>query len=201
MKVNLGGGMDWSEDGWCNLDIKLGYCLQEKLLSGFDDNSLELVYTSHCLEHLEFSDVVKVLRDTYRCMKKGAVLRIVLPDMDILSEVLSNGDMDYLVAGNEAYYGNKRHMGVLLHVASLMGLDEKNGFTFPDIDHRCCFSFSSLNILLRSLGFGKVYTRKFCSSGHSEMEKEAGLNDAGMPVSGFDNKNTRDISLFVECTK
>lgn len=43
--------------------------------------SLDFVYTSHFLEHLERSEALALLRDIARVMKPHATLRIVVPDL------------------------------------------------------------------------------------------------------------------------
>lgn len=43
--------------------------------------SLDFVYTSHLLEHLERSEALALLRDVARVMKPHATLRIVVPDL------------------------------------------------------------------------------------------------------------------------
>lgn len=59
------------------------------------DQSTELVYTSHCLEHLGNKAVKHVFREVYRILKKGGVFRITLPDMDLLYAKYMARDFDY----------------------------------------------------------------------------------------------------------
>jgi len=50
------------------------------------DDSCEFVYCSHILEHLSLNDCKSALLNTYRIMKKGAVFRFVLPDLEYLAK-------------------------------------------------------------------------------------------------------------------
>src|SRR5450432_2927841 len=44
------------------------------------DDSLEGIFTEHCLEHISFADCEKNLREFHRMLKPGGNLRIVVPD-------------------------------------------------------------------------------------------------------------------------
>ena len=83
LKLNIGCGKV-KISGWVNIDIKLGADLvidvRKKL--PFNDNSVDFIYNEHFLEHLTFKEGEKVLRECYRCLKKGGVLRIATPDLD-----------------------------------------------------------------------------------------------------------------------
>jgi SAM-dependent methyltransferase len=46
-------------------------------------NSVDYVYSSHALEHLNKDDAVKLLRDILRILKVGGVVRIVVPDLAV----------------------------------------------------------------------------------------------------------------------
>ena len=48
------------------------------------DDSCELVYCSHVLEHLALEDLRTALRNTHRILRKGGIFRLVLPDLEQL---------------------------------------------------------------------------------------------------------------------
>jgi predicted SAM-dependent methyltransferase len=85
--LNLGCGSNYILDNsWTNIDfygdgIKV---VSHNLLNGIpeNDNSFDLVYHSHVLEHFSKDDGVKFLRDCYRVLKPGGVLRVVVPDLE-----------------------------------------------------------------------------------------------------------------------
>jgi len=56
-------------------------------LPQFDDASVDLIYASHCLEHFSYLRTKTVLDEWYRVLKKGAVLRLSVPDFDKLVEI------------------------------------------------------------------------------------------------------------------
>jgi predicted SAM-dependent methyltransferase len=47
------------------------------------DNSMEGVYTEHCLEHIPLSAGEKNLKEMYRVLKPGGTVRIVVPDGEL----------------------------------------------------------------------------------------------------------------------
>jgi len=56
-------------------------------LPQFDDASVDLIYASHCLEHFSYVRSKAVLAEWYRVLKKGAVLRLSVPDFDKLVDI------------------------------------------------------------------------------------------------------------------
>lgn len=57
----------------------------------FEDSSIDYVYASHVLEHLTLAHARKLLLDIYRVLRKGGLVRLVVPD-------LSFGARRYLTA-------------------------------------------------------------------------------------------------------
>ena len=47
----------------------------------FPDQSLDAIYSSHLLEHLYFEEAKRLLKECYRVLRPGGVLRIVVPDL------------------------------------------------------------------------------------------------------------------------
>lgn len=70
---------------WLNLDYTpLGPAVrQADLLAPLPvkDASLQLVYSSHFIEHVPRSHVVAVLRECHRVLQPGGLLRVVVPDL------------------------------------------------------------------------------------------------------------------------
>ncbi|MFI5405152.1 MAG: class I SAM-dependent methyltransferase [Nitrososphaerales archaeon] len=51
-------------------------------LSKFENESVQLIYSSHMLEHLNFSDGRKALERWYEVLQPGGELRLAVPDME-----------------------------------------------------------------------------------------------------------------------
>lgn len=61
--------------------------------------SVEVLYTSHMLEHLDRRDAQSFLREVHRVLAPGGVVRIVVPDLGKLIErYVAEGDADVFVA-------------------------------------------------------------------------------------------------------
>jgi SAM-dependent methyltransferase len=50
----------------------------------WDDNVFDVIYHSHFLEHLDRYSAKYFLNECYRCLKKGGILRVVIPDLNTL---------------------------------------------------------------------------------------------------------------------
>ena len=50
----------------------------------FADDTFDLVYQAHLLEHFDRQAAPEVLKECWRVLKKGGVLRVVVPDLEIL---------------------------------------------------------------------------------------------------------------------
>lgn len=61
----------------------------------FEDGTMDLVYTSHTIEHLYREDLLKFIREAERVLKPDGVFRIVIPDLAIcLEKYKESGDAD-----------------------------------------------------------------------------------------------------------
>ena len=80
--INIGSG-DWECSGWINLDYPnenykdvqrkhkiVPYDIRNDKIP-FDDNSVDLVYSSHVIEHIETPFVQKMFDEVYRVLKYG----------------------------------------------------------------------------------------------------------------------------------
>lgn len=64
----------------------------------FAAGSVEVIYTSHMVEHLDRREARLFLQEAMRVLKSGGVLRIGVPDLSILmDEYRQTGDMDRFV--------------------------------------------------------------------------------------------------------
>lgn len=93
--INVGAG-DWEKTGWVNLDYStdwyaklqnrhpfIQYDIRNDILP-FDNGSINLIYCSHVIEHIEDKYILNFFKDTFRVLKKGGGIRICCPDASFL---------------------------------------------------------------------------------------------------------------------
>lgn len=121
IKVNLGCGPS-GIDGWINYDwgmlpllskmpwlrdvlIKLKILSKNYLVDWatirlvdirkrlpLGDGSVDYIYCSHVLEHCEKYEVLNILKECHRVLKKSGILRVVLPDLNKLIKKYKNAE-------------------------------------------------------------------------------------------------------------
>ena len=109
--LNLGSG-NWSCEGWINLDYPsawyanaqkdhkiIPYDIRNDKIP-FDDDSVDVIYCSHVVEHIENIYIQKMFTECYRVLKKGRGVRIACPDAEFLYQ-LSKFNNDYWSWRNE----------------------------------------------------------------------------------------------------
>ncbi len=92
--LNLGCGHRFNPD-WINVDFirTANTVLSHNLLNGipFKDNEFDVVYHSHLLEHFTKTAGISFIKECYRVLKPGGIIRIAVPDLEkIAVEYLTN---------------------------------------------------------------------------------------------------------------
>lgn len=59
-----------------------------------NDNSVDIVFSSHFLEHLTKIKGEQFLKDIYRIMKPGGLVRILVPDLDLAIQKFNQGEIN-----------------------------------------------------------------------------------------------------------
>ena len=89
MKLHLGCGKR-NFEGWINVDLANFPHVHHKSSVGdlkmFEDNTADLIYSSHTLEYFDRLEVVSVLKEWHRVLKSGATLRVAVPNFKALAE-------------------------------------------------------------------------------------------------------------------
>ena len=103
--LNIGSG-DWECEGWTNLDYPSEWYVNEqkkhKIIHydirndklPFKDNSVDAVYCSHVIEHIEDKYISELFSEVFRVLKKNGVARFCCPDAEFIYNV-SKTDSDY----------------------------------------------------------------------------------------------------------
>lgn len=110
------------------------------------DSSVDVLYKSHMLEHLDRHEAKLFLKQAKRVLKRGGVLRIAVPDLRmIIDNYISNGDADKFISAT------------LLTVPKPLGLLQRIKLTvIGGRHHHWMYDVNSLTKLLRENGFDNV---------------------------------------------
>jgi len=103
--VNLGCGRQW-HPAWINFDTWAPDPRVRKhdLTKGIPlpDNSVDVVYHAHILEHFDRTGGLRFLRECFRVLNEGGIIRVVVPDLERIArlylralEQSINGSMEW----------------------------------------------------------------------------------------------------------
>lgn len=102
-KLNLGCGRHFHKE-WINVDFtSTGEdVIAHNLLEGipFPDNEFDIVYHSHVLEHFPKNVAEDFIKECYRALKPGGILRLAVPDLETITKL-------YLTNLEKAFNGDK----------------------------------------------------------------------------------------------
>ena len=144
IKLNIGCGWRNFGDEWIHIDggdyphvrhhdvTKLPY----------EDDSVDLIYTSHMFEYFDGEEGLDVLKEWFRVLKKGGTLRIAVPDFESMAKLYSEGKFPL-----------QKFLGPLF---GKMEMGMKGGETGKIIYHKTTYDFESLKELLEIIGFQNI---------------------------------------------
>lgn len=108
-----------------------------------NDQSVDVIYSSHMLEHLEREDAIKFLKEARRVLKHGGVIRISVPDIKCLVEnYLKDADADNFI---EATLLARKKPKTLFEKMRYLIIGDRN--------HQWMYDGNSLCKLLLTVGF------------------------------------------------
>lgn len=99
-------------------------------LSNFLDNSVDMVYASHVLEHIPKEKLLKTLQEWRRVLKTGGLLRFAVPNFDALADIYlrSGKNVELIrdqVLGQNPPFNNHYTLWNIDYAKKIL---EKNGF-------------------------------------------------------------------------
>ena len=113
LRLNIGCGKA-KLPGWVNIDIRPGADLVVDIRKAlpFKQDTVDLIYCEHVLEHLTYNEGQRVLKDFQRCLKQTGIVRIAMPDLDYIIEKYNKDwkDQDWLTWPQYSYVETKGRM-------------------------------------------------------------------------------------------
>ncbi|EHC14930.1 methyltransferase type 11 [Fischerella thermalis CCMEE 5282] len=170
LKLNLGCGSH-TPDGWLNVDYALGSWLAKlpvfstinkylKIINldwpdnifiydlrksfPWADNSVDVVYSSHTLEHFSRTEGQKFLTECYRVLKPNGIIRIVVPDLSVIVKSYLQGEIPahkFLDALEVSYED------------SADGFLKRKLAPFIRFPHKCMYDTNALLQVMSEIGF------------------------------------------------
>jgi predicted SAM-dependent methyltransferase len=217
LKLNLGCG-EVRPAGWVNTDSSLNANLQRlpvvgtlvnkmfktvkynsnnmvymnlnKPWSSYSDNSVDVVYASHLFEHLTLVAADLFLKESYRCLKPGGTIRVVVPDLykickKYISDYENNVEnpSDFIMWAinmhREGQYGSK------------IGFVKKQILEWQGYPHQHKFMYDE-----KSLG------RKFTNTGFKDiLSLEYGISRYIPEIKDVEGDRERYLSVYLEAKK
>lgn len=95
--INVGCALN-SGPEFINIDVEpypnIHYIQDITDLSNFTDNSVDMVYASHVVEHIPREQFDSTLLEWKRVLKSGGIFRFAVPDFDALIDIYSKSGQD-----------------------------------------------------------------------------------------------------------
>lgn len=160
------------------------YLLKHDLRHGIPaaTGTLEALYHSHFLEHLNDREGRAFLAECHRCLQPGGVMRLAVPDFRLWCMNYVNDDQAFFDWYRETYLGDD-HARYMTKAAVFMGMVYNWG-------HKMAYDFETLARLLDGLGFADVRAMAW------------GVSDRLADLTVLEGDSPRRFeSLVVECTK
>jgi predicted SAM-dependent methyltransferase len=142
IKLELGAGGKKGTNGWTTIDLG-GADIAHDLRHGIPlkNESVEAIYSSHLLEHLNHKQLVELLQECRRVLVKGGTIRASVPNSRLY--------IDCYLSGKEFKSKSEMHQPAICDTGSRM--DQINYIAYMDEEHRYLFDEENLvNIFLIS---------------------------------------------------
>ena len=179
-RLNLGCGPNLKE-GWINIDLTDGVDLKLDLRERlpFPDESVEVIYSEHFLEHLNYpsfadshayggpelhgyqSEVLSFLRESYRVLVPGGLFSVGVPDVEL-------GLIAYVNRDERAFEAQRPYWlpdwcDTFMHLVNYMF---RQGH-----EHKYGYDCKTLALILKRAGFVEVNRRDFDPALDSELRR------------------------------
>jgi predicted SAM-dependent methyltransferase len=175
--INLGCGYRPMK-GWVNVDrargpqVQIVWDLTEGL--PFPDSTCAAIFSEHVIEHISRTQAIQLLKECYRVLKPGGVLRVSTPDAEKYLRSYA-GDRSFL-----------RHPDFTEPMET--PLDRINQMMREYGQHQWVYDAESLSLLLKKTGFSSAIEQSFGVSTHYRMQ-------------GIDSAEREFESLYLEAIK
>jgi predicted SAM-dependent methyltransferase len=183
ISLNIGCG-PFGEDDWVNIDLmklkNVSFTYDARRHLPFKNNTVSRIRVEHFFEHIDKNyEAPFFLNECKRIMQEGAVLRIIVPDIEKFITAYVNNDN----AGWESlgYDNNMLPKGFDTKIAILNHIFRQNG------EHKYAYDFEALKYVLAKHGFKNITRQRYRQSIDKQLTE--------------DQANHSNHSLYVDCIK
>jgi predicted SAM-dependent methyltransferase len=115
--LNVGCGNRYLK-GWTNIDFRSSdkSVISHNLLTGlpFEERAFELVYHSHVLEHFDKKQGAYLIRECFRVLQSGGIIRIAVPDLSKIAAQYLSAKQRYEELPNQDNLDNYRWAHIVM---------------------------------------------------------------------------------------
>lgn len=144
--------------GFINLDYgwsrKVDLCWDLTRGIPLSDDSLQGIYSEHCLEHVELHEAYEAMLDFRRMLRPGGTVRIAVPDGERYLDLYEKSRTDPAVS----FPGGPPAESEPEHGITPMVIVNR---AFRAFGHRFVYDFKTMSLLLRGAGFVDVRQETF----------------------------------------
>jgi len=139
----------------------------------FNNESVEGVFTEHCLEHLSLEKCKKALKEFHRILKKRKILRIVVPDGELYARLYIQSRTERNICFPAPEPNFKTSMFYLNRA-------------FREFGHKFTYDAETLSLFLQEAGFSNIQRQSFMRGQDSQLL--------------IDQERKKDESLYMEAS-
>ena len=185
--LNLGCGNVYY-DGIINADFfsvtKKDFGMDLRYPFKIKSETFDGIFCDHTLEHLSYEEVEHVLDESYRILKPGGWIRVIVPDFNLFVTKYYENDNEWFNKWKTLVLGHESRKGMERFFTKIFALN----FTANFYHHKTLWNYEMAQLLFLEAGFSNVESVRF-------REGQSGL---------FFDKDTEDrrfVSLYLEAQK
>jgi predicted SAM-dependent methyltransferase len=158
--LNLGSGpRGIDNESWINIDgfidKNVQYVCDFTKKLPFDAETFDGIFCEHVLEHFDYQNGKNMVRECYRIMKNGGIIRIIIPDgQKILKAYFENPD--FIIA-----YKQCEHK---------FPMEAVNKWFYQRYEHQCIYDAPYLMDMLKSIGYKNPVQQSFLNTSLANNE-------------------------------
>lgn len=116
------------------------------------DNSIKGIFSEHCLEHIAYFQCCRVLKEFYRILRPGGVVRIIVPDAELYLDLYQKGKQ-----GESVEFPNLNQQDLQNRFTPMMVVNS----VFRDHGHLFAYDARTLEVMLSKVGFDDIREESF----------------------------------------